>query len=336
MIEGKIEGLDEQIEAAKKSGKFDYDATIPGHDGARQVHAALQAQAVDYLFPYTLAHVPFGAMAREVVEAYGDDVQAHPVGTGPYMLKEWRRAAKIVLEANPEYRGYDVGFPAGRQTAWDQAVVTAMKGKKIPQIGRVEISIIEEEPVALARVQRKELDLLALPATFRQEVLDAEQAEAGVDRAGRDAVSRDRPRASPTPSSISAIRSSADSRRKRSRCAARSSWGTTCEEEIRVDRARIRRSQAQMPIPFGVVGFDPSYRSINQYDPVLANKLLDYFGYKQGRRRLSHAARRQAAGDPPGDRHRSHRPRIQRAVEEVDGRDRHPDGVQRRASSPIT
>ena len=37
-----------------------------------------------------------------------------------------------------------------------------------------------------------------------------------------------------------------------------------------------------MPIPSGVVGYDPHYRSINQYDPVLANKLLDYFGYKKG------------------------------------------------------
>jgi ABC-type transport system substrate-binding protein len=35
-------------------------------------------------------------------------------------------------------------------------------------------------------------------------------------------------------------------------------------------------------VPFGVVGFDPRYRSINQYDPGLANKLLDHFGYKRG------------------------------------------------------
>ena len=40
--------------------------------------------------------------------------------------------------------------------------------------------------------------------------------------------------------------------------------------------------QAQMPIPYGVVGFDPNYRSINQYDPELANKLLDHFGYRKG------------------------------------------------------
>jgi len=30
MVEGKIEGLDELAEASKKSGKFDYNATVPG------------------------------------------------------------------------------------------------------------------------------------------------------------------------------------------------------------------------------------------------------------------------------------------------------------------
>jgi ABC-type transport system substrate-binding protein len=39
---------------------------------------------------------------------------------------------------------------------------------------------------------------------------------------------------------------------------------------------------AEMIIPPGVVGYDPSYRSSIGYDPVLANKLLDHFGYKRG------------------------------------------------------
>jgi ABC-type transport system substrate-binding protein len=37
-----------------------------------------------------------------------------------------------------------------------------------------------------------------------------------------------------------------------------------------------------MPIPPGVVGHDPRYRSLNPYDPELANKLLDHFGFKKG------------------------------------------------------
>jgi ABC-type transport system substrate-binding protein len=38
----------------------------------------------------------------------------------------------------------------------------------------------------------------------------------------------------------------------------------------------------EFPIPPGVVGHDPAYRSLLQYDPALANKLLDRFGYKKG------------------------------------------------------
>ena len=31
---------------------------------------------------------------------------ANPVGTGAYRLKQWVRSSKIVLEANPDYRGF--------------------------------------------------------------------------------------------------------------------------------------------------------------------------------------------------------------------------------------
>src|SRR4030095_15197863 len=57
--------------------------------------------------------------------------------------------------------------------------------------------------------------------------------------------------------------------------------GYNLEEEIRVVR-KYQAVQAQMPIPVGVVGFEPRYRSINQSDRLLATKLLDYFGYKKG------------------------------------------------------
>ena len=56
------------------------------------------------------------AVAREVVEAYGDAstwVMENPVGTGPYRLKEWRRGQKIVLEASPTFRD-ERYFPTAR------------------------------------------------------------------------------------------------------------------------------------------------------------------------------------------------------------------------------
>jgi ABC-type transport system substrate-binding protein len=280
MIQGRIEGLDEAIEEAKKTGKFDYDATIPGMVALDKYTLRFKLTKVDYLFPYTLAHVPFGAVAREVVETYGADVQAHPVGTGPYMLKEWRRAARIVLEANPNYRKVTWDFAPG-DDAWDKDLVAAMKGKTIPQIGRVEISIIEESQSRWLAFQRRELDYLAVPATFIDQALDAtnklkpEWTQQGVTlyRAIDPSVTY----------SFFNFRDPLIGGFSKEKIALRRAiiMGYNLDQEIRVI-ARNQEVQAQMPIPYGVVGFDPGYRNVNQYDPILANKLLDYFGYRKG------------------------------------------------------
>ena len=281
MIEGKIEGLDELGEAAKKSGKFDYSAKVPGLTAVDSHTLRFHLKATDYNFLYIAAHVPFGAIAREVVEAYGDDVQAHPVGTGPYLLKQWNRGTRIVLEANPGYRGFVWDF-APVDPAWDDAVVAAMKGKKMPQIGRVEISIIEESQSAWLAFNQKELDYLGLPATFRQQVfgtdnkLKPEWKEQGVlvFRAIDPDISytffnfRD-PLVGGFSKEKTALRRAVI-------------MGYNLDEEIRVIR-KYQAVAAEMPIPVGVVGHDPAYRSINRYDPALANKLLDHFGYAKGK-----------------------------------------------------
>ncbi len=40
--------------------------------------------------------------------------------------------------------------------------------------------------------------------------------------------------------------------------------------------------RAEMFIPEGVNGYNPKYKSSVGYNPRLANKLLDYYGYKKG------------------------------------------------------
>lgn len=280
MIDGRIEGLDEQVEAAKKSGKFDYDATIPGLIALDKYTLRFKLTKVDYLFPYTLAHVPFGAMAREVVEAYGDDVQAHPVGTGPYVLKEWRRAAKIVLEANANYRAMTWDFEASRDP-WDKAVVDAMKGKSIPQIGRIEITIVEESQSRWLAFNRKELDLLALPATFVHEALDASNELKATWTA--QGVTQYRAIDPSVSYAFFNFRDPIVGGFSKEKIALRRAiiMGYEVGQEI-VVIDKNQAVQAQMPIAYGVVGFDPGYRSINQYDPLLANRLLDHFGYRRG------------------------------------------------------
>src|SRR5207237_10867916 len=88
----------------------------------------------------------------------------HPVGTGPYRLKEWQPGRHIILEANPGYR--DQRFPPApaNADAAIKAVANSMKGKRLPQIGRLEVAIIEETNPRLLMFSAGQLDMLDVPA----------------------------------------------------------------------------------------------------------------------------------------------------------------------------
>ena len=280
MVEGRIAGLDDAIAQARKSGRFDYDAKIPGLETPDPYTLVIRLVAPDYLFNYTVAHVPYGAMAREVVEAYGDDIGAHPVGTGPYVLKEWKRASRIVLEANPDFRGFTWDF-APAEPAWDDALVQTMRGKKMPQIGRVEISIIEEDQSRWLAFGGKELDVLALPGTFRPQAVGADGRL--LPRWTGEGVTLFKAIDPELTYTIFNFRDPVIGGFAPEKLALRRAiiMAYDVREEIEVVR-KGQAVQAHMPIPAGVVGHDPSYRTISPYDPALANRLLDRFGYRKG------------------------------------------------------
>ena len=280
MVEGRIAGLDVLIEQAKKTGRFDYDAKIPGIETPDPYTLVIRLGAPDYLFNYTVAHAPYGAIAREVVEAYGEDIGAHPVGTGPYVLKEWKRASRIVLEANPDYRGFTWDF-APAEPAWDDAIVKAMSGKKMPRIGRVEIAIIEEDQSRWLAFGGKELDVLALPGTFRPQAVGADGTL--LPRWTGEGVSLFKAIDPELTYTIFNFRDPVIGGFTPEKLALRRAiiMAYDVREEIEVVR-KGQAVQAHMPIPAGVVGHDPSYRTINPYDPALANRLLDRFGYRKG------------------------------------------------------
>ena len=70
LVEGKIVGLDEAAEAAKKSGKFDYNAKIPGLEVVDRYTLRIRLTQPDLRFLYALAVPNTAAVAREVIEAF--------------------------------------------------------------------------------------------------------------------------------------------------------------------------------------------------------------------------------------------------------------------------
>ncbi len=281
LLEGKIKGLDALAAAARKTGKFDYDAKLPDLEAVDRYTLRIRLARPDFNFPYVVAHTSFGAVAREVIEAHDGATEAHPVGTGAYMLAEWRRASRIVLAANPGYRGFIWNFAGNPGDAWDERLIGEMKGKSMPQVGRVEISVIEEFQTQWLSFRNKQADLLNLPSSFRTEAFESDDTlkPALVD----EQVSV---YSFVEPEIIYAFFNFRDP-----------VVGGFTKEKIALRRAMIlgyrladdidviRRGMAvvaEMPVPQGVVGHDPAYRSLNQRDPVLANRLLDHFGYRKG------------------------------------------------------
>jgi ABC-type transport system substrate-binding protein len=131
----------------------------------------MQLKEPDYIMLGYLTTSPMAAVAREVVEAYGDAsgwIQANPVGTGPYVLKSWRRGQQIVLEANPNFR--DETFPANPHPEPGDPFA-AQRGRKLPIVGRIEVSIIEESNPRLLAFNSGALDYVNVPSDLSDNVL---------------------------------------------------------------------------------------------------------------------------------------------------------------------
>ncbi len=56
-------------------------------------------------FGPSLSFSVLSPISPAAIEKYGDDVRQHPVGAGPYVLKEWVKGDRIVLERNETYYG---------------------------------------------------------------------------------------------------------------------------------------------------------------------------------------------------------------------------------------
>ena len=180
-----IVGLEELKKEAEKNGKMNYDSKVEGLQALDRYTLQIKLKETDYNFAYFMAMPNYGAVAREVIEAYADDTNAHPVGTGPYMLKEWKRSNKIVLEANPDFRGVPWQAEAGDDPR-NKEIAAAMTGKTIPHDRTVEISIIEEQQASWLAFQKDELDILYMREQFSQVALPDDKVSAGIGEAGRD------------------------------------------------------------------------------------------------------------------------------------------------------
>ncbi len=153
--------------ALKDKAPFDYDTEIEGLRAIDRYTLRLQLAGPKPRLAESLADSGLiGAVAREVVERYGDTIMEHPVGTGPFRLAKWRRSSQMVLERNPNFRDQRWEADPSADDAEGQAIAQRLRGRKLPLVDRVEISVIEEAQPRWLSFLNAQVDLLALPQEF--------------------------------------------------------------------------------------------------------------------------------------------------------------------------
>ncbi|MEP7069362.1 MAG: ABC transporter substrate-binding protein [Usitatibacter sp.] len=284
LVEGKIKGADAVMADAKRTDRFDFDRPIEGLRALDRYTLRIELTNTDYGFGFVLALPATSAVAREVREFYGADFHAHPVGTGPFFVKQWIRGSRLVLEANPGFR--EVIFESeGADDPYSRQIAARLAGKRLPLVGRIEIYVIDEaQPRWLSFLNGEHDYIRPLPEEFAQIAMPGGELAPNLRKRGMHA----------TPDEIAYttyttfnLQPEIDGRKN--------DVGGYTPERVALRRAiamafrideqiaildKHQSTRAQTPLPPAVSGHDPKFVSPTlEYNPAKAKALLDMFGF---------------------------------------------------------
>ncbi|GGY91770.1 heme-binding protein [Pseudoduganella plicata] len=255
LFEGKLLGDEAWRE------HFSYGTAIPGLRAVDRYTLRIRLKEPDPSLLFYLALPATGAVAREAAERYGSQLGNHPVGSGPFVMGEWKRSDRITLQANRSYH-----LP-------------------LPLVDRVDVKIMEEYQSRVLGYLNGEFDYIEqVPESMRDLVLDPASAtpvlKPGLARRGMvldpfpvlqtyymwmnmtDPVI-----GGYTKEKIALRRAIA--------------LGYNSAEDIALLKKGLALP-AQSPLPPNVLGYDPSYRSPISYNLTMARALLERYGYRTG------------------------------------------------------
>jgi peptide/nickel transport system substrate-binding protein len=151
LFQDRVVGANAQYSATLKGGPG------PGVSGIEAVDAytvRFRLTAPWPSFPQVLAHQGCWIFPWEAVEAYGEEVRWHPVGTGAFRLKTWMKGEMMVLERSPGYWGEDEF------------------GNKLPFLDAVRFTFVKDKNIELSEFENGKLSVVYELPVERTAILD--------------------------------------------------------------------------------------------------------------------------------------------------------------------
>lgn len=172
IFEDRIQGLDEfRTKLQKLKSQINYeDHPVNGLQAPDDQTFVIKLNRPYRQLLYVLAMAPTMIVAPEVVKKYGDELLNHPVGTGPFVLKNWTRGQRLVFERNRKYRK---SFYPKQGTKEDQKEgLLKANGKRLPFVDKMILWIYVESQPRWLNFLRGNLDFAGIPKEAYDSVYD--------------------------------------------------------------------------------------------------------------------------------------------------------------------
>ncbi len=169
LLADTIVGFDEYKARQDQAAKFDYDAPVEGFRKLSDTEFEVVLKEPIYRFIWVLQMFQTSVVPREAVEYYNADdknlFSANPVGTGPFVFREWRPKQSFTVTRNPNYR--EAYYPSEGWSAEDiDRGLDKAAGQRIPMVDRVEFAMYVEDNPLWLDFENGKLGYIELPFDF--------------------------------------------------------------------------------------------------------------------------------------------------------------------------
>ena len=157
----RVKGVEPFKEASRTSAKTDFELPVEGLRVLDRYTLQIELSEPYPQFLNVLAMHYAYAFPHEADDMYGDEIDYHPVGTGPYLLADWVRNYRIEFVRNPKWAetGRVETYPATGTEDQRARGLLEDAGKSVPFIDRLVYYLIEEQSTAWMMFLAGQMDL---------------------------------------------------------------------------------------------------------------------------------------------------------------------------------